>query len=34
MGHTQQSTTKSNYDANRPEIVEGTKRVDFGAMNI
>lgn len=34
MGHTQESTTKNYYDVNLPEIVEGTKRVDFGKLGI
>jgi site-specific recombinase XerD len=34
MGHTKQETTRNYYDVNLPEIVEGTKRVDFGAMGI
>lgn len=34
MGHTKHQTTKNYYDVNLPEIIEGTKRVDFGAMGI
>lgn len=34
MGHTKQETTRNYYDVNLPEIVEGTKRVDFVAMGI
>lgn len=34
MGHTKQETTRNYYDVNLPEIVEGTKRVDFRAMGI
>lgn len=34
MGHTKQETTRNYYDVNVPEIVEGTKRVDFKAMGI
>jgi site-specific recombinase XerD len=34
MGHTKQETTRNYYDVNLPEIVEGTKRVDFEAMGI
>jgi site-specific recombinase XerD len=34
MGHTKQETTRNYYDVNLPEIVEGTKRVDFAAMGI
>ncbi len=34
MRHTQESTTKNYYDVNLPEIVEGTKRVDFGKLGI
>lgn len=34
MGHTKQETTRNYYEVNLPEIVEGTKRVDFGAMGI
>ena len=34
MGHTKQETTKNYYDVNIPEIVEGTKRVDFKKLGI
>lgn len=34
MGHTKQETTKHYYDVNIPEIVEGTKRVDFNGLGI
>jgi site-specific recombinase XerD len=34
MGHTKQETTRNYYDVNLPEIVEGTKRVDFGSLGI
>ena len=34
MGHTKQETTKSYYDINLPEIVEGTKRADFEVLGI
>ncbi|MFT3932834.1 MAG: site-specific integrase [Chitinophagaceae bacterium] len=34
MGHTQEKTTKNYYDVNIPEIVEGTKRVDFKKLGI
>jgi len=34
MGHTQESTTRNYYDVNLPEIVEGTKRVDFGKLGV
>lgn len=34
LGHTKQETTRNYYDVNLPEIIEGTKRVDFGAMGI
>jgi site-specific recombinase XerD len=34
MGHTKQETTKNYYDVNIPEIVEGTKRVDFSKLGI
>jgi len=34
MGHTKQETTKNYYDVNIPEIVEGTKRVDFDKLGI
>lgn len=34
MGHTKQETTRNYYDVNLPEIVEGTKRVDFGALGV
>lgn len=34
MGHTKQETTKNYYDVNIPEIVEGTKRVDFRKLGI
>ncbi|MBL7709156.1 MAG: tyrosine-type recombinase/integrase [Chitinophagaceae bacterium] len=34
MGHTKQETTRNYYDVNLPEIIEGTKRVDFGSMGI
>lgn len=31
---TTQVTTRNYYEVNLPEIVEGTKRVDFGATDI
>ncbi|RZK02639.1 MAG: hypothetical protein EOO46_18395 [Flavobacterium sp.] len=34
MGHTKQETTKNYYDVNIPEIIEGTKRADFGRLGI
>lgn len=34
MGHTRQETTRNYYDINLPEIVEGTKRVDFQTLGI
>ncbi len=34
MGHTKEETTKNYYDVNIPEIVEGTKRVEFDKMGI
>jgi site-specific recombinase XerD len=34
MGHTKEETTKNYYDINIPEIVEGTKRVDFKKLGI
>ena len=34
MGHAKQETTKNYYDVNIPEIVEGTKRVDFKKLGI
>lgn len=34
MGHTKEETTRNYYDVNLPEIVEGTKRVDFESMGI
>lgn len=34
MGHTKQETTRNYRDINLPEIVEGTKGVDFGSMGI
>jgi site-specific recombinase XerD len=34
MGHIKEETTKSYYEVNIPEIVEGTKRVDFGRLGI
>jgi site-specific recombinase XerD len=34
MGHTKEETTKSYFSVNLPEIVEGTKRVDFGRLGI
>lgn len=34
LGHTKQETTKNYYSVNLPEIVEGTKRVDFEKMGI
>ena len=34
MGHTKEETTKHYYDVNIPEIVEGTKRVDFKRLGI
>jgi site-specific recombinase XerD len=34
IGHTQEATTKNYYDINIPEIVEGTKRVDFKRLGI
>lgn len=34
LGHTKQETTRNYYEINLPEIVEGTKRVDFYKMGI
>ena len=34
MGHTKEETTKNYYDVNIPEIVEGTKMVDFKKLGI
>ncbi len=34
MGHTKEETTKSYFSVNIPEIVEGTKRVDFNKLGI
>jgi site-specific recombinase XerD len=34
MGHTKEETTKSYFSVNLPEIIEGTKRVDFGKLGI
>lgn len=34
LGHTKQETTRNYYNVDLPEIFEGTKRVDFGAMGI
>ena len=34
MGHSREETTKHYYDVNLPEIVEGTKRVDFKKLGI
>jgi hypothetical protein len=34
MGHTKEETTKNYYDINIPEIVEGTRRVDFKKLGI
>ena len=34
MGHTQETTTKNYYDVNIPEIVEGTRKVDFKKLGI
>ncbi len=34
MGHTKEETTKSYFSVNLPEIVEGTKRVDFKKLGI
>lgn len=34
LGHTKQETTRNYFDVNLPEIVEGTKRVDFAQMGI
>lgn len=34
MGHTKEETTKNYFSVNLPEIVEGTKRVDFKKLGI
>ncbi len=34
MGHTKDETTKNYYDVNVPEIMEGTKDVDFTKLGI
>jgi len=34
MGHTKEETTKNYFSVNLPEIVEGTKRADFGKLGI
>ena len=34
LGHAKQETTKNYYSVNLPEIIEGTKRVDFESMGI
>jgi site-specific recombinase XerD len=34
MGHTKEQTTENYYDVNIPEIIEGTKRVDFRKLGI
>jgi site-specific recombinase XerD len=34
MGHTKEETTKNYFSVNLPEIIEGTKRVDFGKLGI
>jgi site-specific recombinase XerD len=34
MGHTKEETTRHYFSVNLPEIVEGTKRVDFGKLGI
>ncbi len=34
MGHTKEETTKNYYDINIPEIMEGTKDVDFKRLGI
>ncbi|MBS1511097.1 MAG: site-specific integrase [Bacteroidetes bacterium] len=34
MGHMKEETTKNYFSVNLPEIVEGTKRVDFGKLGI
>lgn len=34
MGHTKEETTKNYYDINIPEIVEGTRKVDFKRFGI
>lgn len=34
MGHTKQETTRNYYEVNLPEIIEGTKRVDFERLGI
>lgn len=34
MGHTKEETTKNYFSVNIPEIVEGTKRVDFKQLGI
>lgn len=34
LGHTKEETTKSYFSINLPEIVEGTKRVDFNKLGI
>jgi site-specific recombinase XerD len=34
LDHTRQEITRNYYNADLPEIFEGTKRVDFGAMGI
>lgn len=34
MGHTKEETTRSYFEVNIPEIIEGTKRVDFKKLGI
>jgi site-specific recombinase XerD len=34
MGHTKEETTKHYFEVNIAEVVEGTKKVDFGRLGI
>ncbi|RZK25168.1 MAG: hypothetical protein EOO43_06210 [Flavobacterium sp.] len=34
MGHTKEETTKHYFEVNIPEVVEGTRKVDFGRLGI
>ncbi len=34
LGHAKEETTKHYYRINIPEIIEGTKRVDFNILEI
>lgn len=34
MGHTREETTTNYFDVNIPEIIEGTRRVDFKKLGI